>query len=306
MEIDTAKPVRIFNDFWLSLAHPDLPTSRDPPAAAVFFAPMINLAPLLVDKPWGMARLPAPFVAPQDRCIGEIWFEAASQEAVSPLLVKYLFTSEKLSIQVHPDDEQARARGHPSGKEECWYILDAKPGARLGIGTIRPLGRSELHSAALNGELERLIQWHPVQADMMFHIPPGTIHAIGPGITLLEVQQASDITYRLYDYGRPRELHLVDGTAVADARPFPARCQLLVDRARSALLLEANHFKIAHITDDNRPIEVDQGENMLLIPLTGSLDVDGTQAAFGDCMLVQRKARFRLAPGSRALLAWSK
>ena len=267
---------------------------------------MINLAPLLVDKPWGVARLPAPFVAPQDRCIGEIWFEAASQEAVSPLLVKYLFTSEKLSIQVHPDDEQARARGHSSGKEECWYILDAKPGACLGIGTIRPLGPSELHAAALNGELEQLIQWHPVQADMMFHIPPGTIHAIGPDITLLEVQQASDITYRLYDYGRPRELHLADGTAVADARPFPAHRQLLVDRTRSALLLEANNFKIAQIADDNRLIEVDQGENMLLVPIAGSIEVDGKQSAFGDCMLVQRKARFKLAPGSRALLAWSK
>lgn len=172
-----------------------------------------------VEKPWGRIDLPIAFAAPVGVRIGEVWYEAPNA-APLPLLVKWLFTSEKLSIQVHPSDFDAQARGLSSGKEECWYIVDAEPGAVLGIGTTRPLSEEALRAASLSGEIEHLLDWKPVQPGDYYYIPAGTVHAIGAGITLVEVQQYADITYRLFDYGRPRELHLDDGIAVASAAPY--------------------------------------------------------------------------------------
>jgi mannose-6-phosphate isomerase len=130
-------------------------------------------------------------------------------------LVKYIFTSEKLSVQVHPNDDEARERGLQRGKNECWYILDAEEGASLGLGLRSSVSADDLRAAARDGSIEQLMDWRPVKAGEFYYVPAGTIHAIGAGITLLEVQQNSDVTYRLYDYGRPRELHLEDGVAVA-------------------------------------------------------------------------------------------
>ena len=165
-----------------------------------------------VEKPWGRTELPPMFDPPAGERIGEVWF---TDGAELPLLAKYIFTSERLSVQVHPDDEQARARGLAQGKSECWYILDAEPGATLGLGLTREVGSDELRAAALDGSIEQLMDWRAVAAGDFFFVPSGTIHAIGAGISLLEFQQNADVTYRLYDYGRPRELHLDDGMAVA-------------------------------------------------------------------------------------------
>jgi mannose-6-phosphate isomerase len=172
-----------------------------------------------VEKPWGRTDLPAEFSAPAGQKIGEVWYEAPDKSPL-PLLIKWLFTSEKLSIQVHPSDAQAQARGLPSGKEECWYVVDAEPGAVLGIGTVRPLTRDQLRDASLSGEIEKLMDWKPVKAGDYYYIQAGTVHAIGAGIILIEVQQYADITYRLFDYGRPRELHLDDGIMVSRAAPY--------------------------------------------------------------------------------------
>jgi mannose-6-phosphate isomerase len=220
-----------------------------------------------------------------------------------PVLVKYLFTSQALSIQVHPSDKQARDRGLSAGKEECWYILDAEPGAVLGIGTIRPLSPGTLRDAALSGAIERLMQWHPVGPGMFFHIPPGTVHAIGPGISLVEIQQNSDVTYRIYDYGRPRELHLADGMAVADARPFPASQRQLVDDARSALLLETPNFAVMQIIDgDLSPLEGRSGP-VLVIPLQGQVNVDDVTVKPGECLLSDQIDKFDASTASRVLVA---
>lgn len=266
---------------------------------------MIKLHPVLVEKPWGVTQLPDPFEMPVRKHIGEIWFQGAEQEPRRSLLVKYLFTSQALSIQVHPNDEQARARGLLAGKEECWYILDAKPGASMGIGTTRPLDAEELQAAARTGEIEDLLQWHPVEPGMLFHIPPGTIHAIGAGITLLEVQQNNDITYRLYDYGRPRELHLADGSDVAEARPFPSEQQKHVDPEISSILLRAKHFTVAQITDDRRHIDINAPHDIVVIPLTGTIQVADITAMPGECLIVSRETPLTPNPGARALLAWT-
>src|SRR6185295_6266864 len=161
----------------------------------------MKLARRYVEKPWGRTGLPPRFGAPDGRRIGELWFTGGGE---LPLLAKYIFTSERLSIQVHPPE-----------KTECWYVLDAEPGATIGLGLLREISSDELRSAALDGSIERLVAWRPVRAGDFFFVPPGTIHAIGGGLTLLEFQQNADVTWRLYDYGRPRALHVEEAVAVA-------------------------------------------------------------------------------------------
>jgi len=125
-----------------------------------------------------------------------------------PLLVKMLFPKEKLSVQVHPDDALAQRLGNSRGKTECWYVLDAELGAAVALGFRERRTVSEIDAAIKAGTLEALLNWVPVTPGDMIFVDAGTVHAIGPGSVLLEVQQQSDLTYRLYDYGRPRELHL--------------------------------------------------------------------------------------------------
>ena len=172
-----------------------------------------------VAKPWGRDVLPAPFVAPPGERIGEVWFEPPA--ALPQLLVKYIFTSEALSVQVHPSD--AQLPGH--GKEECWLVIDAEPGAKLGVGFREAISKVGMRKAALDGSIETLLEWYPVKAGDFFYIPANTVHAIGAGVSLIEVQQTSEVTYRLYDYDRPRELHLDEGLAVAKGAPHPAQCR---------------------------------------------------------------------------------
>ena len=131
-----------------------------------------------------------------------------------PLLVKMLFPNEKLSVQVHPDDDEAQALGLSRGKTECWYVLDAVPGATVAVGLRPGVTVETLRKSIEDGSVETLLEQLPVKAGDMVLVEAGTVHAIGPGVTLLEVQQTSDVTYRLFDYGRDRELHLEDGLKV--------------------------------------------------------------------------------------------
>ena len=137
------------------------------------------------------------------------------------MLVKHLFTSERLSVQVHPGDAQARALGHGHGKDEAWYVLVGR--ARRGDrdrARQRRCRAGALAEAARDGSIEQLIDWRPVAAGDFFYSPGGTIHAIGGGLSLIEIQQNLDLTYRFYDYGRPRELHVDEAVAVATPGPW--------------------------------------------------------------------------------------
>jgi mannose-6-phosphate isomerase len=131
-----------------------------------------------------------------------------------PLLVKMLFPDEKLSVQVHPDDAQAQAKGLNRGKTECWYVLEAAPGAEVACGLKHGVGVEDVRKSIDDGTLEQKLEMVPVTDGDMVFVDAGTVHAIGPGVVLLEVQQTCDCTYRLFDYGRPRELHLDDGLSV--------------------------------------------------------------------------------------------
>jgi mannose-6-phosphate isomerase len=141
------------------------------------------------------------------KTLEEVWPEF-------PLLVKMLFPDDKLSVQVHPDDEQARALGLARGKTECWYVLEAEPGATVACGLKKGKDAEDLLVAIAADKAEDILEMIPVKVGDMVFVDAGTVHAIGPGVTLLEVQQTCDVTYRLYDYGRPRELHLEKGLAV--------------------------------------------------------------------------------------------
>ena len=256
-----------------------------------------------VEKPWGVDKLPAGFDATDGRRIGEIWFDRAGDHL--PLLVKWLFTSERLSIQVHPDDAQAAARGQPSGKEECWVIVAAEPGARLGIGTIETLSPERLRAASLSGEIEQLMDWKPVAPGDYFYIAAGTVHAIGAGISLVEIQQNADITYRLYDYGRPRELHLDDGVAVSRAGPYtdPRSGRTSPDAAVEQLV-NGPHFRLWQARGSAIADTAAGDEPCWVIPLAGSVDTTtGETARTGDCLYLAGGEPVVADDGARALIA---
>jgi mannose-6-phosphate isomerase len=260
----------------------------------------MKLAKHLVEKPWGRTDVPSEFGDVAGRRIGEVWFEAPDGSSL-PILVKWLFTSEKLSIQVHPNDAEARARGEKSGKEECWYIVRAEPGAVLGIGTKQPLNADELRAASLDGSIEELMDWKPVKAGDYFYIPAGTVHAIGEGITLVEVQEYADITYRLYDYGRPRELHLDDGVAVSHAGPYADK------RSGTALgnmqLAYGDYFRLWLVSDqDGLDMIPDKGRRWI-VPLNGVVEIGADSIGAGECVLVEADMPVTLNGASQMLVA---
>jgi len=152
--------------------------------------------------------------------VGEKVYEKFGVEF--PLLIKFIDAADDLSIQVHPNDELAKKRHHAYGKTEMWYILEADPGAKLITGFNRKLDKETYLDYFRNGRLRELLNYEPVKAGDVFLIPAGRIHAIGKGILLAEIQQTSDITYRIYDWdrkdahGKPRELHVEDALDAID------------------------------------------------------------------------------------------
>lgn len=247
----------------------------------------IKLLPRSVHKPWGITDLPPIFAsnaAPDP--IGEIWFEHPDG-SIPALLIKYLFTSEKLSVQVHPDDALAQLHGHQHGKEEAWVITGASPDAKLGLGLTKTLDDTELRAAALDGSIEQLVDWRTVRASDHYHVTPGTIHAIGAGLTLVEVQQYADITYRLYDYGRPRDLHLEEAVEAADAAPYTVDNTPFTQQDGSELLVAGPTFRLVrHYWKgilERLPQRITKP--WWFIPLTGTGVIDGQDWQAGDCFL---------------------
>jgi len=263
------------------------------------------LATHRVEKPWGRHTLWPGFAdpAPDQEPVGEIWFQTPGN-AAPDLLIKYLFTSEKLSVQVHPNDEQAHARGLPRGKDECWVILAAEPDSTIALGTKEPVDRETLRAAALDGSIEDLLDWKPVKAGDFFYSASGTVHAIGAGITLVEVQQNSETTYRLYDYGRPRELHLEDGVAVSDPVPYvphPMPGKVADDRE---ILVEGPKFVLERWQGGRRTFTLPEGTTGWLIPLAGEGVVDGVAFRAGECVTLKGECALHAEAGSDLLFAY--
>jgi mannose-6-phosphate isomerase len=203
--------------------------------------------PIFRERVWGRDNL-APFfpVTPHNERIGEVWFTCednltsldqplgqllkehpeilgscadSQRPGTCPLLLKLLFTSSRLSVQVHPDDEYAQKHHQSLGKTEAWYVLEAEPQGELALGFRQSLSREKLRDAAQSGDIEKLLDWRKVGQGDVLYVPAGTVHSIGAGLTICEIQENSDLTYRLYDFGRGRELHLDDALQVARLGP---------------------------------------------------------------------------------------
>ena len=137
--------------------------------------------------------------------------DACARQDRFPLLIKFLFPRDRMSVQVHPDDAGAQALGFACGKTECWYVMRSIAGAKVGLGLRPGVTRQEFEAAIAENRAEDLLNWLDLRTGDMFYVDAGTVHAIGPNSILIETQQNCDITYRLYDYGRPRQLHVREG-----------------------------------------------------------------------------------------------
>lgn len=265
---------------------------------------LTRLQTITVEKPWGRTDIPRDFGDFGDRRIGEIWFAHPAGNA-APIMVKFLFTSERLSIQVHPDDAAARAAGYPRGKEECWLILDAEPGAELGVGLTAPTTREALHAAALDGSIVDMLDWRPSKTDDFVYNRAGTIHAIGGGLTLVEVQQNIDCTYRLYDYDRPRELHLDEGLKVSHPGPVRDPRDTIVDPHTNRMLVSGPHFFLAQLAGPVDPALLEQATGELtFVPLSAGCRIAGEAVELGEAVLFTDTSTIEIAEGGRALLTW--
>lgn len=292
------------------------------------------LKPEFVERIWGTRDLsPLYGPAPGEAAIGEVWLtgdqcqvangalagmtlgelcrrfgrdlvgETAPEAGRFPLLVKFLFPHDKLSVQVHPDDATARRAGLPCGKTECWYVLKAEPGAKIGLGLKPGTTREQFAQAIEEVRAEQLLNWIDVRAGEMFYVDAGTVHAIGPGSILLETQQNSDTTYRLYDYGRPRELHVKQGLAALKetTRAGKVHAQTALN-GRWTWLVNSPCFSvdIVELRDGNRLIKRDSArgptapEVLVALDGCGVVECEGLPAvtlARGEVVVVPARIR---------------
>jgi mannose-6-phosphate isomerase len=263
----------------------------------------------VVHKPWGVRDLqPWSSLDASRDAVGELWFERADKPALAPaLLLKLLFTSEPLSIQVHPDDTFARAMGMPNGKSEAWYILAAEPDARIGVGLKYRITPQQLRASIENGSIVELVDWRPVAKDDVIYIPAGTIHAIGAGIVLAEIQQHSDTTFRLFDFGRQRELHEDNGVAVAHPWPLQAPCHPTRLTTERTVLIASRHFVLERLElPESSSWALLAAPEIWILVLGGHAVIGLTAASIGQAVLVSgdRTSIEVGAGGLRALIAY--
>lgn len=262
-----------------------------------------------VPKPWGRADL-APWRsgAVPGKAVGEVRFALPDANAPKPaLLLKLLFTDQPLSIQVHPDDAFARTIGLENGKSEAWYILDAQPNARVGVGLTRRLGAARLRAAIADRSIASLLHWRQVRAGDVVFVPAGMIHAIGAGLVVAEIQQRSDATFRLFDHDRARGLHVEHAVAAADTslRDEPVASVGLHDG--TAIILATPHFVIERLVlPPGAQAEIDApGETWLLV-IDGAAQVGPVRAVRGDAVhaVADRAALTAGTSGVTVLIAY--
>jgi mannose-6-phosphate isomerase len=271
-----------------------------------FIMSATRLASHKINKPWGRRDIPEVFgvVYEDEEPVGEILFEYPGG-GDSELLVKFIFTAERLSIQTHPNDTDARADGRRRGKDEAWLILTAEPGAQIGVGTRRPANADELRQAAQDGSIVDLLAWRSVRPGEFIFLPAGTLHAIGAGLSLIEIQQNCDVTYRLYDYGRPRELHVEAAIAATHALPWqqtrpayevsPGR---VVEASGHAFVVERwrNVGDVAVRPNPRQPLWI--------VPVSPGGVLERESLDPGSVYLLERDGLLSLPQGAEALIAY--
>lgn len=252
-----------------------------------------RLTPSLRERVWGRKKL-APWFPDSEKPIGEAWYLA---DCDLPLLVKMLFTSERLSVQVHPDDGE----DGPRGKTEMWHIVEAEPGATIALGFREPISRERLAESTKTREIERLLKWVPVRAGDTFFVPAHTVHAIGAGIVLFEIQQNSDVTYRLWDYGRARELHIEKALPISDLGVHPGAARHVPLGEGHWELARSKHFVTELI--ENEAITLNVRRCQLCICLEGKAHIGGEEIRAGEVWLLGTEAT-RVEGRARLLRAY--
>ena len=232
----------------------------------------------------------------------ELVGEAGRDARRFPLLLKFLFPHEKLSVQVHPDDTQALRVGQPWGKTECWYVAHAKPGSQIALGLKTGVTVAQLEESIRQNRAEEVLNWINIFAGDMIYVAGGTVHTLGPGSIIVETQQQSDTTYRLYDYGRPRELHLEHGLAAVKEQVnsgkvlSPPSVETESGKNRYASLIRAPYFAVekfqiaATLSLDTRD-ESEKTSVQILVAVEGcgAIEVAGSEAvtfAKGDAIVI--------------------
>ena len=257
-------------------------------------------------KPWGVADLhPWSGIDGSGDAVGELWFRRPDKSAPDPaLLLKLLFTGEPLSVQVHPDDAFARSIGLPNGKTEAWYILAATADARVAVGLKRHLTTQELRAAIRDGSIAALAQWRSVAKDDVIFVPAGTIHSIGAGIVLAEIQQHSDATFRLFDYGRQRQLHEDSAVAVSDAGPAQAQAGLRRLTDARTVLTANPHFVLERIDlPANSSWMLNAERETWILVIDGRANIASISAAVGDAVFAEAdRADIEVGPATMSCL----
>jgi mannose-6-phosphate isomerase len=207
--------------------------------------------------------------------------EASPQADRFPLLIKFLFPRQKLSVQVHPDDDRAHLDGLPCGKTECWYVARAIEGAQVGLGLRPGINREMFRQAIESNQAEHMLNWLDVHAGEMLYVDAGTVHALGPNSIVLETQQNSDTTYRLYDYGRPRQLHLELGMAAIRDKTHAGRVEPMVAGDHDLLVSSPCFIVEKYKIDKPATLTAEPGKSsvQVLVSLDGGAIVqcDGSQ-----------------------------
>lgn len=265
----------------------------------------MKLRASLSDKPWGQTGVPhLPEDSDSHRRIGEVAFQRADGSPMS-VLIKYLYTTERLSIQVHPNDAQARLSGYACGKDEMWVVLDAEPGASIGLGLKRPCEPGEIRDAIRDGSIVDLVDWRPVQVGDVIYNRAGTIHAAGAGLVLLEIQQSVDLTYRLFDYGRPRELHLEEGLAVSRFEPHHDARDCRLTPGESRILADGPYFGAAWCAGrlpTGLPLNVPEWQ---VVVVSGTAMIEGSPLVAGEAAVLRSVSGLQIHDDSVVMLAWS-
>ncbi len=250
-----------------------------------------QLKPRFLEKVWGSTEL-EPLFPNRPGKTGEVWLESSHP---LPLLLKFIFTTENLSVQVHPGDAYAAQHHASKGKTEMWHVVAAEPGAKVAAGFREPISRERMREASLSGEIESLLNWYDARPGDTFFLPAGTVHAIGAGLVMCEIQQQSDITYRLYDYGRPRELHLEHGLAVSHLGPCGPR-----SANREGIVADCEYFQTLHLP---RGGELASSTEWMIAALHGSGTIGGLAARAGQAFYAPSQSELIRISGELDVLA---
>ncbi len=277
--------------------------------------PPFKLMPYFQTRIWGFDDLRPWFdiqTSPGSKPIGEVWLTGAkctiatgpltgrnfaeavkehasavlgaafALEAEYPLLIKVLFPREKLSVQVHPDDALAQQKGEPRGKTECWYALDAEPDAKVALGFKPGTTPDSVRRAIVDNTMEDLLGWLPLHTGDMVYVDAGTVHAIWPGSVILETQQTSDTTYRLYDYGRPRELHVDASLEAMRLDTGAGKSERTAGVRGEAVLVDEQYFRVERWEGDAAGLSAaarEDGGPQLIFVAGGALHIEGKDFA---------------------------